>query len=165
MPYRRRRCSHRNSAKPPAPDSASMQISWRGEQSNAAQTDRGSCVTAGEDRPDVRDLEEAEDDEIRHLFETNFFGLVAMARAVLPGMRAKGRGTIVNIPSVGGRMAQPDAGYCILAPNRRNWRVCSSTWASIRTALQCGWRRQPADANAGTESLRIATDLERARGR
>jgi short-subunit dehydrogenase len=38
-------------------------------------------------------------------------GLVALTRAILPVMRAPGRGTIVNILSVGGRMAQPDSGY------------------------------------------------------
>jgi NAD(P)-dependent dehydrogenase (short-subunit alcohol dehydrogenase family) len=56
-------------------------------------------------------VEEAADAEIRDLFDTNFFGLVAVTQAVLPGLRARGRGTIVNISSVGGRMAQPGSAF------------------------------------------------------
>jgi NAD(P)-dependent dehydrogenase (short-subunit alcohol dehydrogenase family) len=56
-------------------------------------------------------VEEASDAEIRDLFDTNFFGLVAMTQAVLPGMRARGHGHIVNISSVGGRMAAPGSGF------------------------------------------------------
>jgi NAD(P)-dependent dehydrogenase (short-subunit alcohol dehydrogenase family) len=56
-------------------------------------------------------VEEADDDEIRQLFETNFFGLVALTQAVLPGMRARRRGHIINISSTAGRMAHPGSGY------------------------------------------------------
>jgi NAD(P)-dependent dehydrogenase (short-subunit alcohol dehydrogenase family) len=56
-------------------------------------------------------VEEADDADIRRLFETNFFGLVGLTKSVLPGMRARGRGHIVNISSVAGRMAQPGSGY------------------------------------------------------
>ena len=48
--------------------------------------------------------------EWRALFETNIFGLVAMTQAVLPQMRAAGRGRIVNVGSLTGRIASPFQG-------------------------------------------------------
>nr|WP_320012774.1 oxidoreductase [uncultured Desulfobulbus sp.] len=59
----------------------------------------------------ISSIEEAEEDEYRSLFETNLFGLIALTRAVLPGMRARGCGHIVNISSVGGMIGNPGSGY------------------------------------------------------
>ncbi len=56
-------------------------------------------------------VEEGEDQKFRDMFETNFFGLAALIRRVLPGMRASGRGHIINISSVGGLVGNPGAGY------------------------------------------------------
>ncbi|GAA4322698.1 oxidoreductase [Pigmentiphaga soli] len=56
-------------------------------------------------------VEEGEDAEIRAMFEANFFGLAALTRAVLPGMRARRRGAVVNIASVGGLVGFPGSGY------------------------------------------------------
>lgn len=56
-------------------------------------------------------VEEGEDSAIRALFESNFFGLVKMTQAVLPGMRARRHGYIVNIASVGGIIGFPGSGY------------------------------------------------------
>jgi NAD(P)-dependent dehydrogenase (short-subunit alcohol dehydrogenase family) len=50
-------------------------------------------------------VEEASGAEIRDLYETNVFGLLNVTRAVLPSMRERGAGHIVNISSVGGYSA------------------------------------------------------------
>lgn len=46
---------------------------------------------------------------LRRQFETNVFGLIRMCQLVLPGMRERGHGTIVNIGSVGGLLSAPGA--------------------------------------------------------
>ena len=56
-------------------------------------------------------VEEGEDAEVRKLFEANVFGLGAMLRAALPGMRARGSGTVVNLSSASGLVAYPGLGY------------------------------------------------------
>ena len=56
-------------------------------------------------------VEEGEEDRIREMFETNFFALAALVRRVLPGMRARGHGHILNISSVGGLIGNPGSGY------------------------------------------------------
>ncbi len=56
-------------------------------------------------------VEEGEEAEIRAMFETNFFGLAKLTRRVLPGMRSRKRGHIINVSSVGGLIGNPSAGY------------------------------------------------------
>jgi NAD(P)-dependent dehydrogenase (short-subunit alcohol dehydrogenase family) len=55
-------------------------------------------------------FEEASMDDIRALFETNFFGTLRMMRAVLPHMRAQKSGYIINISSTLGMMGSPFMG-------------------------------------------------------
>lgn len=52
-------------------------------------------------------LEDLSMEEIRAQFETNLFGAVRMMKAVMPAMRKRRSGTIVNITSMGGRIAVP----------------------------------------------------------
>ncbi len=56
-------------------------------------------------------IEEGEDDAVRKLFETNFFGLVDLTKEVLPGMRARKSGHIVNFSSIGGLVSFGATGY------------------------------------------------------
>jgi NAD(P)-dependent dehydrogenase (short-subunit alcohol dehydrogenase family) len=56
-------------------------------------------------------IEEGEDDRVRKLFDTNYFGVVDTVKAVLPGMRARQSGHIVNISSMTGLVANPPNGY------------------------------------------------------
>ena len=56
-------------------------------------------------------IEEGEDDEVRAQFEANVFGLFALTRAVLPGMRSRHRGQILNITSMAGFIGFPGSGY------------------------------------------------------
>jgi len=56
-------------------------------------------------------VEETDLDAVRRQFETNVFGLARMTQLVLPGMRTAGRGRIVNISSMGGRLVFPVGGY------------------------------------------------------
>ena len=56
-------------------------------------------------------VEEGEDAEVRKLFDTNYFGVVDTLKAVLPGMRARRSGHVINISSMTGLVANPPNAY------------------------------------------------------
>lgn len=55
-------------------------------------------------------VEEVPMDAIRRQFETNVFGAIRLTQLVLPAMRARRRGRIVNVGSMGGRLTFPGGG-------------------------------------------------------
>lgn len=63
-------------------------------------------------------FEAASVEQIRRQFETNVFGLMDVCRHVIPYFREQGRGTIVNIASIGGRTVFPFSSL-----------YCSTKWA------------------------------------
>src|SRR5215212_2925565 len=56
-------------------------------------------------------VEEGDEPDVRTLFETHFFGAVAMIKGVLPGMRARRSGAIVNISTIGVQIMPVGSGY------------------------------------------------------
>jgi NAD(P)-dependent dehydrogenase (short-subunit alcohol dehydrogenase family) len=56
-------------------------------------------------------VEEGDESDIRALFETQFFGAVAMIKAVLPGMRTRHSGAIVNVSTIGVQIMPAGSGY------------------------------------------------------
>ncbi|CAM2151397.1 Short-chain dehydrogenase [Pararobbsia alpina] len=58
-------------------------------------------------------VEESADKDVRRMYDTNVFGLLNITRAVLPTMRARRSGHVINISSVGGYRAGAGFGvYC-----------------------------------------------------
>ncbi|NEM04728.1 oxidoreductase [Geodermatophilus normandii] len=56
-------------------------------------------------------VEEGGDADVRALFETHFSGSVTMIKTVLPAMRARRAGAIVNVSSIGAHVTPPGSGY------------------------------------------------------
>ena len=59
----------------------------------------------------ISSVEEADEAAYRPLFETNVLGLIALTRAVLPGMRERRRGHVVNVSSAGGKIGNPGSAF------------------------------------------------------
>jgi NAD(P)-dependent dehydrogenase (short-subunit alcohol dehydrogenase family) len=58
-------------------------------------------------------VEEMPLDQFRQIMETNFFGALRCIQAVLPGMRARQSGRIINVTSVAGKLSSPgQSAYC-----------------------------------------------------
>ncbi len=56
-------------------------------------------------------VEESDEDEVRKMFDVNVFGLCRMIHVVLPGMRERRQGFIVNLSSIAGLRSFPALGY------------------------------------------------------
>jgi NAD(P)-dependent dehydrogenase (short-subunit alcohol dehydrogenase family) len=66
-------------------------------------------------------VEEIDIDEAKAVFDVNYFGIIRCTQAVLPGMRARRSGTIVNVSSIAGRLAA----------------LAQAVYASSKWAVEC----------------------------
>lgn len=96
--------------------------------------------------------EESSIDQARSIFETNFFGLVRMTRAVVPHMRLQGSGRIINVGSVVGFLPMP-YGALYAATKHAVEGYSESLDHELRTrgirvsVVQPGYTKTPFDAN------------------
>ena len=113
-------------------------------------------------------IEDVPLDFAQSMFQTNYFGVIRMIQAVLPSMRRRRTGAIVNISSIGGRVAIAGHGhYCAVkhaleAPARRwprrfrasasAWPSSSPAWSSLRSSRRpsgSATRRAPTPSTCG----------------
>ncbi|WP_433308260.1 oxidoreductase [Micromonospora sp. CA-269861] len=85
---------------------------------------------------DVAAIEDMSDDDFRAQIEANFFGVVNLSRAALPVMREQGRGHIVQISSVGSRVASTGLG----AYQSAKWAVSGFSGVLAREVAAFGIR-------------------------
>jgi NAD(P)-dependent dehydrogenase (short-subunit alcohol dehydrogenase family) len=71
-------------------------------------------------------------EDARNVFETNVFGQVRMIQAVLPGMRERGEGVIVNVSSVGGRLPGVPANWAYAASKHAVGSLSDSLAEEVR---------------------------------
>ncbi|QPF89506.1 oxidoreductase [Bradyrhizobium commune] len=96
--------------------------------------------------------EESSLDQARAIFETNFFGLVRMTRAVVPHMRRRGSGRIINIGSVLGFLPMP-YGALYAATKHAVEGYSESldhelrTWGIRVSVIEPAYTKTPFDAN------------------
>lgn len=70
-------------------------------------------------------IEDVSMDDARHQFDVNLFGLARLTTEVVPHMRNQGKGTIINISSVGGKIYMPFFGWYHAAKHAlEGWSDC-----------------------------------------
>ena len=96
-------------------------------------------------------IEEGEEEVVRAMFDANVFGLAAMMRRVLPGMRARGYGHIVNFSSIGGLTGNPGTGY-----------YCATKFAVEACRSRCTPRRRTSASASRWSSRARSAPISRA---
>jgi NAD(P)-dependent dehydrogenase (short-subunit alcohol dehydrogenase family) len=92
-------------------------------------------------------VEEISDEQARAQMDVNFFGALAASRAVLPGMRARRRGHIMQVSSIGGRVAYPALGIY----QASKWALEAMSQALAAEVAAFGIQRRCAPSSALTD--------------
>ena len=117
-------------------------------------------------------VEEGEDAEIRRMFDVNVFGMGAMIRAVLPGMRKRRQGFIVNVSSIGGLRSFPAIGwynatkFAVEGLSAALWQEVEPLGIRVMVVEPSGFRTDWAGRSANESAIQIADYAQTAgRGR
>jgi NAD(P)-dependent dehydrogenase (short-subunit alcohol dehydrogenase family) len=107
-------------------------------------------------------VEEGEDTEIRRMFDINLFGLAAVTRAVLPGMRKRRHGFIVNFSSIGGLRSFPAIGwynatkFALEGLSEALWQEVEPLGIRVMLVEPSGFRTDWAGRSANESKVQIA---------
>jgi NAD(P)-dependent dehydrogenase (short-subunit alcohol dehydrogenase family) len=106
-------------------------------------------------------VEESEEPEVRKMFEVNVFGLSRMIQAVLPGMRARRQGVIVNFSSIGGLRAFPSVGFynatkfAVEGLSEALWKEVEPLGIRVMVVEPSGFRTDWAGRSANESAVQI----------
>lgn len=107
-------------------------------------------------------VEEGEDADIRRMFDINVFGMGAMIRAVLPGMRKRRQGFIVNVSSIGGLRSFPAIGwynatkFAVEGLSAALWQEVEPLGIRVMLVEPSGFRTDWAGRSANESKVQIA---------
>ncbi len=107
-------------------------------------------------------VEEGEDAEIRRMFDVNVFGMGTVLRAVLPGMRKRRHGFIVNVSSIGGLSSFPAIGwynatkFAVEGLSAALWQEVEPLGIHVMVVEPSGFRTDWAGRSAHESKLQIA---------
>ncbi len=107
-------------------------------------------------------VEESDEEQVRRMFEINVFGLSRMIHAVLPGMRKRRNGFIVNLSSIGGLCGFPSLGYynatkfAVEGLSEALWQEVEPLGIRVMLVEPSGFRTDWAGRSANESSEQIA---------
>lgn len=107
-------------------------------------------------------VEESDETEVRKMFDVNVFGLCRMIHVVLPGMRKRQQGFIVNLSSIGGLRSFPALGYynstkfAVEGLSEALWQEVEPLGIKVMLVEPSGFRTDWAGRSANETKHRIA---------